>query len=394
MNSVYTNRNKIVISYSNIEDLRRCVYWTHRLQNWSCTLSIKDVDVENFKIVLQFPSLYSNTHTVSNKLKRYFLFEKLFSLGIVVHPSRTPLSDDCFWIHSSHGMDSIYIIDFSGFVSCEHNIASFAQAPKTLSYSRYPYLQPFSVNALHIGIFIQIGSMSYYNIISYIQNIICTRNDKITILCSMHDTFSCFEQEKIKRHIHELCTLQYRIDIPIHFISVPNTGMDIGAFLRSVQFCEKSTKFDVICKIHTKSDTEWRRTLCDPILDDVEKVQDILRLFTNIPDLGCCAANRWILNVSEDVHNHDIVSEYCSRLNFTNPYTTHQKDMYFVGGTIFWLRWSIIQNIIRKHNTIINEAIQKFEKGYIKNTTSTHTHAWERLLGIIVTASAHEFIGF
>ena len=68
--------------------------------------------------------------------------------------------------------------------------------------------------------------------------------------------------------------------------------------------------------------------------------------------------------------------------------------MYFVGGTIFWLRWSIIQNIIRKHNTIINEAIQKFEKGYIKNTKSTHTHAWERLLGIMVTASAHEFIGF
>lgn len=387
------HEKEIIVQYSSHDDLRRSVYWIHRLQTWACTLPILDIEISKYRVTLHIPDSFPPSNAASYMMSKYNIFERLFNMGILVHPSRVPLSEQCFWcpkMAPSH----IYMIDFSGFVSCEKNVVSFAQAPQSLSYSRYPYLKPFSGEELHIGIFIQIGSLSCDEIFMYVQNIVQIRNNRITIICSILDNFSKAEQTSIYDKLRRICIRYYRIDIIIHMISVTNTGMDIGSFLRAIQFCIRNEIIcDILCKIHTKSDPVWRTALCDPILGNSDTIQNIVRLFTEIPDVGCCAANRWTLSVSDDVHNHDIVSEYCCQLNFNNPYTS-QRKVFFVGGTIFWLRWSIIQHLFQNHTPVIENAIKKFQKGYITNTKSTHTHAWERLLGVLVSENDQQFLTF
>lgn len=383
----------IRLHYNVLSDCQRSVYWIHCLQKLPFILQLKDVHIDTYTIILQLPQPTSVKKECPTWQKMSAM-QVLNRLNIFIHPKRE-LHENSFYqcIHSNR----VFLNDLSGFVTHDTTAPSYVRVSTSMILEpRYPGLPSFNDIRPSIGLFIQVGaySMAFEDIMKYLRVLCDTLTDKdITVVCSILDTMSDEDSAKVLGSIRSIQTLPMN---KVHILSVPNRGMDIGAFLQSVLYCqEHNMTFDFICKLHTKSDRKWREALCDPIVGSSRRIENICRILSSIPSVGCCAGKLWTLRVSKDVHNHDIVSQYCSLLEMTNPYYGKKKSsQQFVGGTIFWMRYSILQNLVSRYIDVLQYALRNFQSGYISNTQSTHTHSWERLMGILVTHCQMKFVTF
>lgn len=389
--------NTITTQYDLLSDFQRSVYWIHRLQKFPFILKLENIYIDTHTIIFRMPQ-HMEVHTEGLMWQKLYAMQTLNRLGIFMHPKRR-LYDNSF--HQCQLSNRIFLHDLSGFVT--HNIAApyYVLAPKSMTLvPRYPGLTLFQNIQSSIGIFVQVGAYNtaFQHIMKYLCLLCSTLKDKkVTVVCSILETLSCQHTRKIKDAMQTLLLDDVN---QLHILSVPNRGMDIGAFLESVLYCNShGLTFEYICKLHTKSNATWRETLCEPIVGRNRRIQNICRIFSSVPSVGCCASKTWTLEVCQDIHNHDIVSQYCSIMQIDNPYHIPKAEQkgdsyYFVGGTIFWLRYSIVEKLLREHHDLVKEAVQNFKEGYISNNVSTHTHSWERLLGILVHESHMKFVGF
>lgn len=389
-------------------------------------MKIHDIDLSKKAITFTIPSQTKTSTDESldedededenneslEMLQVHSIFKELKKLKIMWHP-QTPFSKDHYIF--SRDTKRVYMWDFSACGTCNTSLPHYVQFSPVLYDEEYhfPHLQMSKMSKMskslnvtknekkRIGIFIHVGSIDVlYSLQPYIDNLLQLQQASITFLCSTYHDDVQHETKRIFNNIQNSSTQQNSdSDIDVIWIPVKNRGMDLGGFLESLLYCTiHKISFDYILKLHTKSDGTWRTELCEPLLKSVHRIQTILNTFDVVQKVGCAAAEKWILSVRDDSHNHHLISRYCHIFNLKNPYNRHSSTMdtrkyeqYFVGGTIFWIRGTILHDFVEENANLIRQAMCHFEEGYNSNETETHTHSFERLLGMIVYHSGHVF---
>jgi lipopolysaccharide biosynthesis protein len=123
----------------------------------------------------------------------------------------------------------------------------------------------------------------------------------------------------------------------INILFVENVGMDIGGFFRCLQLMQKNNKtYDVLMKIHTKTDKRWRDELLKIFSDPV----CYLNLFNINPQIGVITNNKYIFPLEgiylygNHYHINNLKKKYLIN-NFNN--------ITFPAGTIFYIRMNILK---------------------------------------------------
>lgn len=174
---------------------------------------------------------------------------------------------------------------------------------------------------------------------------------------------------------------------------VENIGMDIGGFLQVYKQIDKS--YDLILKLHTKKGvgspespslhvkkhgvksalekgSEWYHELMKGVLGDKNKVKKIIEEFKKNKDCGMVGYKLY--------HNHTITKNNINNLLKFWSINMDLKDVFFIGGTIFW----VDNNILKKYftNDKIDEILKNLPSGYA--VEPSNTHAMERIFGYFV----------
>lgn len=116
-----------------------------------------------------------------------------------------------------------------------------------------------------------------------------------------------------------------------------NRGMDIGGFLSLLPLVLNGS-YDYILKLHTKSLDYWRRQLVAPICGTPSLVKNALRLFKTNPAVGLIAA---VSTIYYERVNRPPNAHYLKLL--APQFGLTYSDFKFVGGTMFWVRRSLIE---------------------------------------------------
>lgn len=206
-----------------------------------------------------------------------------------------------------------------------------------------------------------------------------------------------------------------------------NRGMDIGGFFRVLPFILQGD-FDYILKLHTKTNHNWRRTLIEPLVDD----EACLGLFRRDPTVGLVGARRCLY---EELPHRRPNAYYCQQL--AERYQLPYRDFRFIGGTMFWMRVSVLTSLwprdtieeksaaalatlntpetLDPHWFMINyrtarsvaEAVQQYQRqrGKFRNCLEARLHgvaavadgmiehAYERFFGMLTEARGYRVVG-
>ncbi len=156
-------------------------------------------------------------------------------------------------------------------------------------------------------------------------------------------------------------------------------GCDCGGQLLMMHTAMKLGKqYDYVLKLHTKSKTDWRRDMMDPICGLPSDIQYVYDIFEKNPTIGMIGAQKWRLKM--DDLNASLIDEICKRLDMKHDRSTQ----FFLGGTIFWMRWKTMVDIVTEKKIDLLYEYAMMEPGYLVNNRPTVTHSWERLFAVLV----------
>lgn len=177
-------------------------------------------------------------------------------------------------------------------------------------------------------------------------------------------------------------------------LELANKGTDNGPFLNCLELIRNLKQdYDYLIKLHTKKSLlgssemwlakVWRQELIQPILGSPQAVENCLRIFENDPLIGMLGAKKHITNHIST--NGKLVTQYQKRWQIP-------KMGLFVGGNMFWAKYSIFKNLLR--DVDIPAAYSELETGYVTDRQQgTRTHALERIWGYAVTNAGLQLKG-
>lgn len=186
-------------------------------------------------------------------------------------------------------------------------------------------------------------------------------------------------------HVDLYVTYQKATD-PIHLIrrQFPNAvfinttkGLDTGAFLLQIEAMYHK-KYDYVFKIHTKKREDWRNDLLNWISQSSSQVRQVCQQFKEHPEIGMIYGHpKWIRH--HDKINEPIISDLCKKYHIKI-----NEDVLFVGGTIFWVRWSVLKKWVEESHINLRDEYNRCENGYMTNHKATYMHSWERIFGYMI----------
>lgn len=179
-----------------------------------------------------------------------------------------------------------------------------------------------------------------------------------------------------------------KADFPHAFIIItPNKGKDIGGKMALVDlFLKLKLESDYLIFLHDKISPHalkgkvWRKTLLKIIVK--ENVKKIIHLFNSHNTIGIIGAKEFIQNeYDEKLKRFDTPNE--TKLKFLlNQFDLKTTYFSFIGGTMFWVRTSIITDFFKQHRPL--NCRRMLEYGNVMDTNEgTYSHAWERILSWI-----------
>jgi len=201
--------------------------------------------------------------------------------------------------------------------------------------------------------------------------------DHVLAMCPHSDIYITYRENKDPT---EMCRHKY----PQAVIFKATHGCDTGAFLLQIKYMLESHKhYDYIFKLHTKSNNsvfpQWTHDLLDSIAGNHDAVNNVLHLLKHNSRIGMIAGKKWVLKRDIDCH----IFHHTCRRNRIKP------DGYFVGGTIFWIRYSIIRDICQHIDLAEEYAICELGKPI----EPSYTHSWERIYGLMVSTCGYKIHG-
>lgn len=201
--------------------------------------------------------------------------------------------------------------------------------------------------------------------------------DNIVACCHNTDIYITYRENNDPS---DLCHSKY----PNAHVMKATNGCDTGAFLLQIKsMITSGKKYDYVFKIHTKSNNSfaknWTHELLNKTTGTVSHVKKNIRLFNKHHKIGMIGGKRWIL--TREI-NFNYFHEICQRNHIL-------IDGQFIGGTIFWVRFDILQQFFKNVN--IDQEYALCEQG--KPSEPSYTHAWERIYGLIVNTCGYTIHG-
>lgn len=199
--------------------------------------------------------------------------------------------------------------------------------------------------------------------LEYIKNIPTTFDLYVTTSHSLEDA----EIQLIRDEFEYAVLLNY-----------PNVGSDIAPFFELISTI---SSYDLVCKIHTKRDTErwgnvWRQQLVGSVLGTEELVRSILDGFAS--DENILAAGGDAFFKLGEINSIEQTREQLRELAVSVGLDHHLDAPWcFFAGTVFWARPQVFVELARHacDSPRFSSAFQR--DGAIE-------HAWERLLGMVL----------
>lgn len=178
-------------------------------------------------------------------------------------------------------------------------------------------------------------------------------------------------------------------------VKCENRGMDIGGFLLSMEeaFKRKHT-YDVLFKFHTKSDEDWRTRMGDAIAQSEDRVGQVMDKLTDSAhqNVGCVCTKWWLVPIEIVPHDLTNIIRKMNEIGLSDP-LRFIKHASFVGGTVFAVRWNVMDKHLNKPALHDGTWFQELEPGRTLDSGDC-THAWERIFGIMVYADAYKFLTY
>jgi hypothetical protein len=191
------------------------------------------------------------------------------------------------------------------------------------------------------------------------------------------------------------------------FIS-ENVGLDIGGTLIMFDDILKNNKqYDYLLKLHGKKSIhsgrdkqnkqiwekhgeDWRNNLIDPILGEIDNINNTLSLFDNSKEIGMIGSKSTILSINHPfaLRNMTFISDYSKKMNIN----VNLNEIIFVAGTMFWVRF----DIFKKYFTLLSpsDIFSELESGSFTDAKGeTRTHALERVFGLMVLNENMKIVG-
>lgn len=185
-----------------------------------------------------------------------------------------------------------------------------------------------------------------------------------------------------------------------------NKGVDIGGTLLLLKdIIDNNKQYDLFLKIHSKKSINtrcvtipnggkiWRNELLYPLMGNKDITNNIIQLFGTDDNIGLIGAKKWLYS---GVINPQITYNNKNRKNiqfFMNKYFKglFERDITFIGGTMFWCRASIYIDFFKNN---LNDIYNLLENGYINDSINgSNTHTMERILGLICIKYNKKIIG-
>jgi len=173
-----------------------------------------------------------------------------------------------------------------------------------------------------------------------------------------------------------------------------NRGVDVGGFLNTFKLIDKDT--DLVIKIHTKKGvgnnmvpsnavkrkgyeqaylqaSGWFKNMMNGILKNPQTINNIIQKFKT--DKSCGMVGFKIYN-SIGPNKNEIIKIF----NILNL-NTNLMGGDFIGGTIFWVRYDVLEKYLTNDN--IDIILKNMQNGYVLEPSPQH--AMERIFGYMVT---------
>jgi hypothetical protein len=149
------------------------------------------------------------------------------------------------------------------------------------------------------------------------------------------------------------------------YLQQPNRGMDIGGFFTVLPDLFKGD-YDVVLKLHSKTDNLWRRILLQATCGTPEQVSRCLTLLQH-PQIGAVGANDLLF---KDGQNGYWKSNQTHMQHLAQQYKTPLRPTNFIGGTMFWIKLAPLRKVFQEAD---------FEQLLASlNTPDTFDWAWYR----------------
>jgi rhamnosyltransferase len=180
-----------------------------------------------------------------------------------------------------------------------------------------------------------------------------------------------------------------------YYLVTPNLGKDIGGKLALIDlylFLEIRSSYIVMLhdkqSLHSVYGESWKSELFKVF--DFNNLPAILDLFRD-PAVGVVGTKKWIVNeydarTGNFANNSQLSKELCKRFHISI------ENYDFIGGTMFWIRSSVIEKFFRKNDPILIRG--ELESGNVMDSHGESvTHTWERMFSWIATNDGYRVAG-
>ena len=203
---------------------------------------------------------------------------------------------------------------------------------------------------------------------------------------------------------------------------VPNAGKDILPKLTVLnELVKQKKKYDYVFLLHDKKSPSyerdmksvwmdsWRQDLTSLLFDKTLREQCLFTLYS-FPQIGILGhlkhlhygpgwhkmlyRGRRYFNEGELLNFQSKVKHYLSvtSMKLKNIPPIPQNQTWFIGGTMFWMRWDVIEFFMKRYNvTSLLQALHQ-DKGDVKDPSLTH--ACERFFGHIAVVGGKKVFGY
>lgn len=171
-----------------------------------------------------------------------------------------------------------------------------------------------------------------------------------------------------------------------------NKGKDIGGkFAMLSLYLRLGIKSEYLLFLHDKKSPQlinggyWQNKLFD--IASEKKLVKVFRMFGD-ERVGMVGNKSNIMSKVNETDERLFVNNKAFIFDEAKKYSLSSQDYRFVGGTMFWVRESVFRDFFCKYDPL--EIRKSFESGNVMDDFGpTVTHAWERLLGWIMSTKGY-----